>query len=85
MFPTGWDKTFALRHVDETKRGLPNGWKEIHFFGDKTFPVRAPRSCELTLQGGNDHEIFSHESTIGHTVAGPKDTIKQLNELFLSR
>ncbi|GBE86498.1 eukaryotic phosphomannomutase [Sparassis latifolia] len=31
VFPTGWDKTFCLRHVqDET-------FDEIHFFGDKTY------------------------------------------------
>lgn len=35
VFPTGWDKTYALRHLDET-----DGFQEIHFFGDKTFPVR---------------------------------------------
>ena len=28
VFPTGWDKTYCLRHVDE--------YDEIHFFGDKT-------------------------------------------------
>ncbi|KAH6916142.1 phosphomannomutase [Coprinopsis sp. MPI-PUGE-AT-0042] len=64
---------------------FPNGWdktyalgrvedeqfEEIHFFGDKTH------------KGGNDHEIFSDPRTIGHTVANPTDTIKQLKELFL--
>jgi phosphomannomutase len=45
---------------------------EIHFFGDKTFV------------GGNDHEIFSHERTIGHTVTSPEDTKEQCTKLFLS-
>lgn len=45
---------------------------EIHFFGDKTF------------EGGNDHEIFSHERTIGHTVTSPDDTKDQCTKLFLS-
>ena len=45
---------------------------EIHFFGDKTF------------EGGNDHEIFSHERTIGHTVTSPDDTKEQCTKLFLS-
>ena len=45
-------------------------WKEIHFFGDKTSP------------GGNDHEIFASDKTIGHTVTSPADTIAQLTELF---
>lgn len=29
IFPTGWDKTFSLRFLDE--------YDEIHFFGDKTY------------------------------------------------
>jgi len=48
------------------------GYDEIHFFGDKTGP------------GGNDHEIFEDPKTIGHTVANPSETIKLLDELFLS-
>jgi phosphomannomutase len=43
---------------------------EIHFFGDKTF------------QGGNDYEIFVSPDTVGHSVSGPDDTIKQIEELF---
>jgi len=46
------------------------GYDEIHFFGDKTF------------EGGNDHEIFMDERTIGHTVKDPQDTISQLKQLF---
>ncbi|KAF8479761.1 eukaryotic phosphomannomutase [Russula ochroleuca] len=30
VFPNGWDKTYALRHVEN------EGFEEIHFFGDKT-------------------------------------------------
>eukprot|EP00842_Homolaphlyctis_polyrhiza_P000945 jgi/Hompol1/1851/HPOL_005026-RA len=30
VFPTGWDKTYCLRHVADEK------FAEIHFFGDKT-------------------------------------------------
>ncbi|KAI5474914.1 hypothetical protein MNV49_002197 [Pseudohyphozyma bogoriensis] len=63
-FPHGWDKTYALRHVEH------EGFSEIHFFGDKTF------------KGGNDYEVFTDPRTIGHTVHGPEDTIKQLTELF---
>ena len=29
IFPTGWDKTFSLRFLEE--------FDEIHFFGDKTY------------------------------------------------
>jgi hypothetical protein len=32
-FPTGWDKTYCLRHVEK------EGYTTIHFFGDKTFKV----------------------------------------------
>jgi phosphomannomutase len=31
VFPTGWDKTYCLRHLKE------DGFKTVHFFGDKTF------------------------------------------------
>jgi len=64
VFHRGWDKTYCLRHVAD------EGFTEIHFFGDKTFP------------GGNDHEIFEDSRTIGHTVTSPEDTVKQLKELF---
>lgn len=66
VFPRGWDKTFALRHV--TKPGKI--YKEIHFFGDKV-------ECN-----GNDHEIFNDPRTIGHKVDSPRDTQRILAELF---
>ncbi|KAG2179952.1 hypothetical protein INT43_003739 [Umbelopsis isabellina] len=31
VFPTGWDKTYCLRHIKE------EGFKNVHFFGDKTY------------------------------------------------
>lgn len=31
VFPTGWDKTYALQHVEDEH------FKEIHFFGDKSY------------------------------------------------
>ena len=64
VFPSGWDKTYALNFVEK------DGFKEIHFFGDKT------------AKGGNDHEIFEDPRTIGHTVLSPEDTIAQLKELI---
>jgi len=33
VFPNGWDKTFALKHVEDER------FEEIHFFGDKTYKV----------------------------------------------
>ncbi|GLT84581.1 hypothetical protein SLE2022_028020 [Rubroshorea leprosula] len=63
---------------------FPQGWDktyclrylddflEIHFFGDKTY------------KGGNDHEIYESERTVGHTVTSPEDTMEQCKALFLS-
>jgi phosphomannomutase len=64
VFPRGWDKTYCLQflHAD--------GYKEIHFFGDKTF------------KGGNDYEIFNHPQVSGHSVTGPEDTVKQIKEIM---
>jgi len=64
VFPKGWDKTFSLSFVEK------DGFKEIHFFGDKTAP------------GGNDHEIYEDPRTIGHRVISPEDTIAQLKTLL---
>ena len=64
VFPIGWDKTYCLRFVEGS------GFKEIHFFGDKTMP------------GGNDYEIFEDPRTIGHTVTCPADTVRLCRELF---
>ncbi|XP_014665756.1 PREDICTED: phosphomannomutase 2-like isoform X1 [Priapulus caudatus] len=64
VFPKGWDKTYCLRHV------LQDGFKTIHFFGDKTIP------------GENDYEIFADERTIGHSVTSPADTMQQVCELL---
>lgn len=83
VFPTGWDKTYALRHVED------EGFQEIHFFGDKTYPVRKnssvrPRDFPDALQGGNDYEIYSDKRVIGHSVSSPEDTMRILREMFLS-
>lgn len=64
IFPIGWDKTFCLKHLQE------EGFKTIHFFGDKT------------AKGGNDYEIFSDPHVTGHTVTNPEDTIAQLKTIF---
>ncbi|KAI5295100.1 Phosphomannomutase [Ascosphaera acerosa] len=70
VFPTGWDKTYCLQHVKAERAASGVDYTTIHFFGDKTF------------KGGNDYEIFEDERTIGHTVTGPEDTMKQLREIF---
>lgn len=63
LFPVGWDKTYALQFVES--------FKEVHFFGDKTYP------------GGNDYEIYESDRTIGHSVKTPEDTMRICKELFL--
>jgi len=67
VFPIGWDKTYCLRYLTD--------YKEIHFFGDKTFEVNPnpkpkpnPNLIFINKKGGNDYEIFIDERTIGHTV-----------------
>lgn len=70
VFPTGWDKTYCLQHIEAEKDISGIEYKTIHFFGDKSFP------------GGNDWEIYSDPRTEGHAVSGPDDTMKQLKELF---
>ena len=61
VFPTGWDKTYCLPFLQK------DGFKEIHFFGDKTY------------KGGNDFEIFTDARTVGHAVKDPADTRKQVS------
>jgi phosphomannomutase len=64
VFPTGWNKTYCLRHVEaEKKRGVE--YKVVHYFGDKTF------------KGGNVYEVFVDGRTVGHSVGDPDDTIEE--------
>ncbi|KAJ3555060.1 hypothetical protein NPX13_g10443 [Xylaria arbuscula] len=71
VFPTGWDKTYCIRHL-ENEAKKPNGieYKTIHFFGDKTF------------KGGNDWEIYTDPRVTGHSVKDPDETQRILKELF---
>ncbi|KAI3323516.1 eukaryotic phosphomannomutase [Xylariaceae sp. AK1471] len=71
VFPTGWDKTYCLRHLEnEAKKPSGIEYKTIHFFGDKTF------------KGGNDWEIYNDPRVTGHSVKDPDDTLRILKELF---
>ncbi|VDK40212.1 unnamed protein product [Taenia asiatica] len=85
IFPAGWNKCFCLQFLED--------YDTIHFFGDRTMEVgrrfahpNLSLSVEQTIvtfdEGGNDFEIFSHPRTVGHSVLGPEDTKKQLQELF---
>lgn len=71
VFPTGWDKTYCLRHI-EAEKSRPDGvdYTTIHFFGDKAFP------------GGNDWEIYEDPRTTGHSVKNPEETAAILKQLF---
>ncbi|KAK3341646.1 eukaryotic phosphomannomutase [Lasiosphaeria hispida] len=71
VFPTGWDKTYCLRHLeDEAKKPDGIAYTTAHFFGDKTAP------------GGNDFELYEDPRTVGHSVLNPDDTARQVKKLF---
>lgn len=71
VFPTGWDKTYCLQHLEnEAKKTGGIAYTTVHFFGDKTF------------KGGNDYEIYEDPRTIGHSVKGPEETMEELKKLF---
>lgn len=70
VFPTGWDKTYCLRHVEAEKELSGIEYTRIHFFGDKTY------------KGGNDYELFEDKRTVGHSVENPDDTMRILKEIF---
>merc|ERR1712061_138407 len=42
-FPTGWDKRFCLRHIEN------HAFKEIHFYGDRTEKEEMITNCMQTL------------------------------------
>ncbi|KAG0651008.1 Phosphomannomutase [Hyphodiscus hymeniophilus] len=70
VFPTGWDKTYCLKHLEDEAKNGGVEYTTIHFFGDKTF------------KGGNDYEIYEDKRTIGHSVTDPEDTAAQLKKIF---
>lgn len=83
-FRIGWDKTYSLNTV------VPEGFEEIHFFGDKASPpfptlTHCANHGIQCYDGGNDWEIYSDERTIGHAVRDPDHTAELIDELFLSK
>lgn len=57
VFPTGWDKTYCLRHIKGENFG------EIHFFGDKTF--KGGNDFEIfTHPDVKGHSVTCPEDTI---------------------
>jgi len=56
VFPKGWDKTYALRHVQD------EGFENIHFFGDKTY--EGGNDYEIFSDPGTiGHSVTSPEDT----------------------
>lgn len=70
VFPTGWDKTYCLRHIEHEAKISGVEYSTIHFFGDKT------------QKGGNDYEIYEDKRTVGHSVANPQETMAELKKMF---
>jgi phosphomannomutase len=56
VFPNGWDKTYALRRVEDEQ------FEEIHFFGDKTYEVRKLHSY-FSKQGLTDDDYREETTT----------------------
>lgn len=57
VFPTGWDKTYALQHVAN------EGFKNIHFFGDKSY--KGGNDYEIYTDDRTiGHAVNSPEDTI---------------------
>jgi len=75
VFPTGWDKTYALRHVEN------EGFEEIHFFGDKTSVGGNDHEIYEAIKEKYGHPD-EHEGP-AHAVKSPADTIRICKKLFL--
>ncbi|KIM74676.1 hypothetical protein PILCRDRAFT_828007 [Piloderma croceum F 1598] len=71
VFPNGWDKTYALRHVEA------EGFEEIHFFGDKTSVGGNDHEIYEKIK-----EMYPNTSA-AHAVKSPADTIRICKQLFL--
>ncbi|ELA41920.1 HAD hydrolase, family IIB [Vittaforma corneae ATCC 50505] len=58
---------------------FPKGWDKTyclqHIKQDKIFFFG-----DMTMEGGNDYEIFTHPKVKGSTVKGPDDTFEKVNE-----
>lgn len=81
VFPTGWDKTFALRRVEN------EGFEEIHFFGDKT--NEGGNDHEIYEKIKDIHREMIQKDPVhagpcpAHKVSKPEDTIRICRQLFL--
>lgn len=56
VFPTGWDKTYCLQHLEN------EGFDEIHFFGDKT--DKGGNDYEIFIDKRvNGHKVINPDDT----------------------
>ncbi len=69
VFPKGWNKTYCLQHF-KTSSEEKEAEIQVHFFGDRIFP------------GGNDYEIGTDSRVKAHSVSGPNDTVRIVNEII---
>jgi phosphomannomutase len=68
IFPTGWDKTYALKHFDKSQN-------DIYFFGDRCF--EGGNDYEIFLA------VNQIKKGNGIFVDGIDDTIEEINDRFL--
>lgn len=73
------DKTYKVR-----KLGVFVFMDDSKFLRLGIYVYRFSNVCfrSRLLQGGNDHEIYEDARTIGHTVVGPEDTMRQVTEVL---
>jgi hypothetical protein len=67
---------------EKTRKEVDNGEK-----GSRCKPICEQAdsnavSTFLSVQGGNDYEIFNDPRTIGFTVYSPEDTARHCREIF---
>ena len=74
VFPTGWDKTYCLRHVED------EGFEEIHFFGDKTYQVYGYCFVPWDLVYLSECRVAT--ITRSSLTGGPSDTRSQIPKIL---
>ena len=74
VFPTGWDKTYCLRHVED------EGFEEIYFFGDKTYQVHG--HCFVPWNLVYLSQRRAAMTTRSSLTRGPSDTRSQTRKIL---
>ncbi|KAG5589511.1 hypothetical protein H5410_040025 [Solanum commersonii] len=73
-----FEKYDKVQKIRETMVSL---LKEKFAYFNLTFSIGG----QISFDGGNDHEIYEYERTVGHTVTSPEETLKQCYVLFLNK